>query len=115
LEGTLRATEYSEKTVLDLVANIYQAAGNPQVWPVFLELYAEAVRGEYTLLVAHDFSAQRATVNSAVRFDPALLREYEQHYAALNESVRRGGSRMFHAGQGNGWRRSVSRGGADAD
>src|SRR5581483_1525365 len=83
----MRTRAGSERILLELVAAIYDAALDPQLWRVFLDRYAEAVRGEYTLLIAHDFSRRTASIIHAARFDPALLKEYEEHYAAVNAWV----------------------------
>lgn len=75
----------SESLVLSLIAGIYDAAGDPQLWPVFLEQFAEAVGGVATLMFLYDVKGHDGNVAATVRLDPEDLRKYGEHYIQVDQ------------------------------
>jgi hypothetical protein len=55
----------SEQLVLELVGLIYDAAGNPGQWAIFLEKFADAVKGATTHIVLYDVQTQNGNVAAA--------------------------------------------------
>jgi DNA-binding CsgD family transcriptional regulator len=74
----------SEDKVLTLVDQIYDAAGDPALWPQFLEGFANAVGGTGTAIVYHDLKERRGNVDATSRFDPDYQRLYNSHYIRLD-------------------------------
>jgi DNA-binding CsgD family transcriptional regulator len=70
----------SEGKLLALVGQIYDAAGDPSLWPVFLEAFSNSVGGASTGIVYHDMTALRATMAVSARTDPQCEQLYLQHY-----------------------------------
>ena len=69
-----------EQTVLRLVGLIYDAALNPEAWPLFLEAFAAAIGGHsFNLGVMHS-GAPELSVQSMVRQDPQALQEYIAYF-----------------------------------
>jgi DNA-binding CsgD family transcriptional regulator/PAS domain-containing protein len=75
----------SESVLLRLIASIYDAAGDPQLWPVFLERFAEAVGGAATLMFLYDVKGHNGNVAATVRLDPEDLRKYGEHYIQVDQ------------------------------
>jgi DNA-binding CsgD family transcriptional regulator len=73
-----------------LIAAIYEAAAAPALWDRFLELLAEAIGGDATVLVAHDRRAWRSTVTRAWRIDPTHQKDYNEYYSQRNIWTLRG-------------------------
>lgn len=59
----------SESLVLNLIISIYDAAGDPQLWPAFLEQFADAVGGAATLMFLYGVKGDDGNVAAAVRLD----------------------------------------------
>jgi len=76
--------------LLRLVGKIYDAAGDPTKWHVFLDDLSSVLNGHATMLSMEDFHAG-ATLASAVKVDPVYQREYEEHYSRINVWMRRDG------------------------
>jgi DNA-binding CsgD family transcriptional regulator/PAS domain-containing protein len=85
------------KDLPPLIAAIYDAAAEPALWNRFLELLAEAIRGDSTVLVAHDRREWRSNVTRAWRLDPTYQREYNRYYSHHNIWTLRG-ARYLRAG-----------------
>jgi DNA-binding CsgD family transcriptional regulator len=75
----------SESALLSLIASIYDAAGDPQLWPVFLERFAGTVRGAATLMFLYDVKGRDGNVAATVRLDPEDLRKYGEHYIQVDQ------------------------------
>lgn len=83
-------------TVLDLVGKIYEAAAEPQLWPLCLTAFARAVNSEGTVIWLHDFADTSARMRGAdisfacdVGFAPGFIASYAQYYTHLNPWVQR--------------------------
>ena len=53
-----------EEQILELVGLVYDAAGNPSLWPAFLERLADVIDGEGTVLFAVEPQDSLRTVSS---------------------------------------------------
>lgn len=84
----------SEKTRLDLIAQIYDAALDASLWTPFLEALSDTLRSGTTVLASHDMRALRATIAASVRIDPESERLYNQHYSRC-DAWREGWLRRF--------------------
>lgn len=73
--------DFSERTVLDLVGLIYDAAVQPPAWKIFLEKFAQAVRGGCTSLFWYDLRGLQGGVSYSVRSDPNHVRKYDEYYS----------------------------------
>jgi DNA-binding CsgD family transcriptional regulator/PAS domain-containing protein len=76
---------FSETVLLRLVASIYDAAGDPQLWSVFLEQFAETVGGAATLMFLYDVKGHDGNIAATVRLDPEDLRKYSEHYIQVDQ------------------------------
>ncbi len=74
----------SERTILELVGLIYDAAGDASRWPVFLEKLRRAVNSSATNLFAQDLRSQEFSFTAAVGMDSAYQRTYEKYYRTRN-------------------------------
>ena len=74
----------SEEVILSLVGRIYDAAGEPKLWPAFLEKFADAVHGTTTSVILFDVEHQNGNLAAAVRMDPYWQRQYDEHYAGAD-------------------------------
>jgi DNA-binding CsgD family transcriptional regulator/PAS domain-containing protein len=81
---------YSERAILKLVECVYDAAGEPQRWPVFLENLVRALNGVGGTFFTQDLANQRLCASASVGIDSAFQRSYEEHYAAKNVYLMRG-------------------------
>lgn len=70
--------------MLEIVGEIYEAALQPELWPKVLERIATLLNGAVTVLMAHDSGNSALTIGSAVRFDEAYRREYNEHFSSRN-------------------------------
>lgn len=75
----------SESVLLSLIGSVYDAAGDPQRWPAFLEQFAEAVHGVTTLLFLYDVEGHDGNVAAHARIDPVQLRKYSEHYIHVDQ------------------------------
>jgi DNA-binding CsgD family transcriptional regulator len=73
-----------EEITLNLIALIYDAAGDPSKWPIFLERFADALGGTVTTLLIYDTKFQYGNIAATVRIDPANQTKYNQQYAKLD-------------------------------
>lgn len=74
----------TESLILDLVGSAYDAANDPQLWPVFLEGFADAVHATSTSIFFYDLANLHANMFHSVRMDADWWREYSAHYAELD-------------------------------
>jgi DNA-binding CsgD family transcriptional regulator/PAS domain-containing protein len=72
----------SPRALSDLIQLLYAAVEDPEVWPRFLELAAEAVGAGMTVLLAAPRDGRGVTISSSVRADPAALETYAASFAA---------------------------------
>jgi DNA-binding CsgD family transcriptional regulator len=82
-----------EASVLKLVSQIYDAAADPSLWPVFLEGLADVVDGAGMALFAIDPDALEYSVMAHSRFDPELIARYVREFPD-NIWVRRADARF---------------------
>jgi len=75
---------YSERTALDLISAIYDAAGDPQLWPPCLEKLADTVSGLCATLLSVDVECQRGSLQASARVDPADQKTYDEYYGAVD-------------------------------
>ncbi len=73
-----------ENVILNLVGSVYDAATDPELWPVFLEKFAEAAHSSTTSLFFYDLTNLEANVFKFVRSEPEWWHEYSSHYAELD-------------------------------
>lgn len=73
-----------EETTLSLIGLIYDAAGDPSKWPIFLESFADALRGTVTTLLMYDTRIRDGNIAATVRINPEDQAKYNQHYAKVD-------------------------------
>src|SRR5579864_6564341 len=73
-----------QSLILELVGSVYDAATDPELWPVFLEKFSEAAHSTATSIFFYDLTNREANVFKFVRSDPECWREYSVHYAELD-------------------------------
>jgi DNA-binding CsgD family transcriptional regulator len=88
----------SQERVLGLIGRIYDAAADAQLWPAFLQDFADAVDGSVTGVVFDDWSASNATIEASVNLDPADARRYVQHYYGVSPWIEEWKKRWSRAG-----------------
>lgn len=89
----------AESRVLRLVGRVYDAAADPELWPAFLEDFADTVGGTSTGILVYDWSVQGANVGGVcVRFDPDSARSYCDHYNAVNPWMKSWKTHLNRAG-----------------
>jgi hypothetical protein len=69
---------YSEKTVLDIVTLIYDAAADPSLWPVFLERY-QALTSARKVALGYEPPGEERVVIMASGADQGDIRKYHQY------------------------------------
>jgi DNA-binding CsgD family transcriptional regulator len=75
---------------LGLVGPIYDAAGDPSLWPDVLDHFAHAVEGTTTGFTMHAVPARPGgSVALAINMDPSFQPAYEAYYHSLNLHVSR--------------------------
>lgn len=79
------------EALANLVGLIYEAAVEPERWPVFLDCFAQHMRAQGTAIWLQDLESGQAqmetsdrSVFATARFDPARLATYSDHYASTN-------------------------------
>lgn len=80
----------SRDELIGLITRIYEAAADQNRWPVFLEKLAELFAARTTTLLLQNLQQPQGNVAFAVRTDPALVREYEEHYSKVTVWSTRG-------------------------
>jgi len=71
---------YDRETIVKLVALIYDAASNPDAWPLLLESLAELIGGHAVNLGYVRTGAPAMWVAASARWDPASLGDYDRYY-----------------------------------
>ena len=90
---------YERETILRLVALIYDAALNPDSWPLFLEEFASTIGGHAVSLGDVDSAAPSISVSTSVRWDPAGWQEYQRYFGRLDPwGLAANRQRRFHPG-----------------
>jgi len=79
-----------QDSLLELVGLIYDAALDAQRWPAFLKKYADVIGADGVLFQVHNLDTDQGNVALSFNLDESVSRAYDQHYAGLNEWVRRG-------------------------
>jgi len=74
----------THELVLDLVGRIYDAAAEPELWPIFLEKFAEAIHGAPTQILLYDVEHHRGNLTATVRLDPWYKAKYDEYYGRLD-------------------------------
>jgi DNA-binding CsgD family transcriptional regulator/PAS domain-containing protein len=74
----------SEHYLLELIHHLYDAAGDPQLWPPFLLKLADAVGGTTTQMLSYDVRKLNGNVAAIVRVDPDNVSKYEQYYNRID-------------------------------
>ena len=77
----MRATS-GEQDVLDLVGRIYDAALDPELWPVFLERLSDVLGASGAVFYLENLDHHRVDFITSARIDPSALQLYGEHYAA---------------------------------
>jgi DNA-binding CsgD family transcriptional regulator len=75
---------HSERTVVELVGLIYDAAVDPALWVPFLERLEQVLRTPWCVFHVHDLARHTCDVTAEIGFDPAFRRSYEQYYVSRN-------------------------------
>jgi DNA-binding CsgD family transcriptional regulator len=84
-----------EQRLSDLLLDVYEAAANPQHWPIFLEKAARELDASKAALHVHYFAPGNTTHTAeggcavAIGYDAASLATYANHYAAQDIYVQR--------------------------
>ena len=85
------ASARSPELLSELIGLIYESALDPSRWTVFLDRFAQAVDGQGTSIFMHDFASSESAVAASgsgigamVRFDPAYLQSFVEHYDQRN-------------------------------
>jgi DNA-binding CsgD family transcriptional regulator/PAS domain-containing protein len=74
----------SQEKLLVLIGEIYDAASDERLWPVFLEHFADAVNGTFTSIIHHDLGSRRAQLMITARPDSEALRRYKEYYCTFD-------------------------------
>src|SRR5882724_3671869 len=80
----------SERVILDLVNRVYDAAGDPTLWPAFLERLGRILNTRAVTLYAEDLKHHRGKVAVQIGFDTEYMLAYEQYYRPKNVYLIRG-------------------------
>jgi DNA-binding CsgD family transcriptional regulator/PAS domain-containing protein len=79
----------NEKRVLELIDCVYEAAVDPGRWPAFLDRLADAVHGNWTMLLTHDSRTWKASISLSTGADPAMV-AHAQDLMPKNPFIARG-------------------------
>jgi hypothetical protein len=93
---------YPRDVALRLVGLIYDAAEQPEVWPIVLERLADALHSSMGALVTHDLASFRGTTVAAFGTDPEVLRGYEESLGHINIYAQRAAVRIAPGQAGHG-------------
>src|SRR6267154_2099765 len=75
---------HSEALLLDLIGLIYDAAGDPSLWPAFLERLEAILQTPWCFFYLHDLAERQVDIQAEIGFDPSCVRSYQDYYAAKN-------------------------------
>jgi DNA-binding CsgD family transcriptional regulator/PAS domain-containing protein len=91
-------TALTESGLLQLVGLIYDAATEPDRWPVFLKAYAEATSCQLAALQIHHFDEHRSEILASFGMDQCFSESYNDYYSGLN-TWREQGRKRYVQGQ----------------
>ncbi len=74
----------SETELLRLAVAAYEAASEPELWPVFLKGYTQAVAADFSVIQIHNIGQHISTVVSAFGLSSPMKREYNEYYSKQN-------------------------------
>src|SRR5258708_31873530 len=75
---------HSEQTLVALIGELYEAAGDPSLWTRFLQTLGHALKTPWCVFHVHDLAHRQCDVAAEIGFDPAFRRSYEEHYVSTN-------------------------------
>jgi len=75
----------SEDVLSVLIRHIYKAAINPNEWPMFLNLFADTVKGTFTSLVSYDPSSRGGNLSTTIRAHPDDQEKYNRYYVGIDQ------------------------------
>jgi hypothetical protein len=84
-----------EQRLSELLLDVYEAAANPQHWPVFLENSARELDAPKAALHVHYFAPENSTqsahggCSAAIGYDATSLETYASYYATKDIYVQR--------------------------
>src|SRR6266481_10081734 len=81
---------YSQRTLLDLIGSIYDAAGNSTLWPAFLNKLGNCLHTQALTLYVEDLQHQVGQVAARVGFDDEFMVAYGRYYRPKNIYLIRG-------------------------
>ena len=81
---------YSKRAILKLVECVYDAAGDGDFWPAFLESFKRSLSAQAATFFVQDLRGQGLSTVASVGIDPSYTRSYEEHYAGKNVYLIRG-------------------------
>ena len=81
---------HAERTVLDLVGLVYEAAGDASRWPAFLQTLGETLHATASNIFVQNLQSQEFIAAAAIGIDAAFQRSYEDYYKSKNVFLARG-------------------------
>lgn len=90
----------SEIELLRLALTAYEAASEPELWPVFLKRFAESVASDASFLQIHDLARRSSVIVGGFGIGSPLKQAYNEHYSKLNLWRDRGRA-LYRAGRVN--------------
>jgi DNA-binding CsgD family transcriptional regulator/PAS domain-containing protein len=88
----------TDSQLLRLALTAYEAAVDPNVWPVFMSGYGRLIGADITLIQRHYLSAQRSELLAMFGMTERLAGPYNNHYSRLN-IWRERGRHLYQAGR----------------
>jgi hypothetical protein len=79
-----------DETLSSLIACLYEAAGDPDLWNPFLQRLAQITRAEYAGLASHYADAH--AFSHVWEMDPEMVRLHAEYYHSVDVWNQRGGS-----------------------
>lgn len=76
---------HSEEKLLRLIKGAYAAAGDTSLWSVFLEDFADSVKGTFTSLILYDPTALEGNLSAAARVDPSDQEKYNEYFGGIDQ------------------------------
>jgi len=80
----------TERTALDLIGSIYDAAGDPSLWPAFLLRLGDNLKSRAATIYIEDLQHHRGQVAARVGFDDEFMVAYGRYYRPKNIYLIRG-------------------------
>jgi DNA-binding CsgD family transcriptional regulator len=75
---------FTEREVLRLALSSYEAAVEPELWPVFLKGCVESMSADCAVLQIHDFRQRKSAILVGFGINSRLKDTYNDYYAKLN-------------------------------